>query len=53
MGIEAEIPRARDPQCNIILNVLGGWSKDLDVTLQKLVGSKAKGALKKMQEACL
>ena len=40
-------------QCNIILNVLGGWSKDLDVTLQKLVGSKAKGALKKMQKACL
>ena len=32
-------------QCNIILDVLGGWSKDLDVTLQKLVGSKAKGVL--------
>ena len=39
--------------CNIILDVLGGWSKDLDVTLQKLVGSKAKGVLKKMQKACL
>ena len=38
---------------NIILDVLGGWSKDLDVTLQKLVGSKAKGVLKKMQKACL
>ena len=33
-------------QCNIILDVLGGWSKDLDATLQKLVGSKAKGVLK-------
>ena len=40
-------------QCNIILDVLGGWSKDLDDTLQKLVGSKAKGVLKKMQKACL
>ena len=40
-------------QCNIILDVLGGWSKDLDVSLQKLVGSKAKGVLKKMQKACL
>ena len=40
-------------QCNIILDVLGGWSKDLDVTLQKLVGSKAKDVLKKMQKACL
>ena len=26
-------------QCNIILDVLAGLSKDLDVTLQKLVGS--------------
>ena len=40
-------------QCNIILDVLGGSSKDLDVTLQKLVGSKAKGVLKKTQKACL
>ena len=40
-------------QCNVILDVLGGWSKDLDVTLQKLVGSKDKGVLKKMQKACL
>ena len=38
--------------CNIILDVLLGWSKDLDVTLQKLVGSEAKGVLKKMQMAC-
>ena len=40
-------------QCNIILDVLGGWSKHLDVTLKKLVGSKTKGVLKKMQKACL
>jgi len=40
-------------QSNIILDVLGGWSKDLDVNLQKLTGSKAKVVLKKMQKACL
>ena len=40
-------------QYNIILDVLGGWSKDLDVTVQNLVGSKVKGVLKKMQKACL
>ena len=40
-------------QYNIILDLLGGWSQDLDVTLQKLVGSKAKSVLKKMQKACL
>ena len=40
-------------QSNIILDVLGRWSKDLDVTLAKLVGSKVKGVLKKIQKACL
>ena len=40
-------------QCNIIIDVLEGWSKDLDVSLQELVGSKAKGVLKNMQKACL
>ena len=39
-------------QCNH-LRCTRGWSKDLDVTLQKLVGSKAKGVLKKMQKLCL
>ena len=40
-------------QYSIISDVLGVWSKDLDVTLQKLIGSKVKGVLKKMQKACL
>ena len=40
-------------QYNIILDLLGRWSQDLDVTLQMLVGSKAKGVLKNMQKACL
>ena len=46
-------PRYESNQCNIILDVLLGWSKKLDVILQKLVASKAKGVLKKMQKACL
>lgn len=33
---------------NIIIDVLGGWSKDLDATLQKLVGNRAKDVLRKM-----
>ena len=40
-GIEAEIPRLRDQE---VQYHLGGSSKDLDVTLQKLVGRKAKDA---------
>ena len=31
----------------------GEWSKDLDTTLQKLVGNRAKDVLRKMQKACL
>ena len=37
-------------QCNIIIDVLGGGSKDLDVTLQKLVGSKAKGVCRHVSQ---
>ena len=40
-------------QYNIIIDVLGGWSKDLNDTLQKLVGNRAKDVLRKMQTACL
>lgn len=40
-------------QYNIIIDVLGEWSKDLDTTPQKLVGSRAKDVLRRMQKACL
>ena len=52
-GLKQRYPGNEMNQCNIILDVLGRWAKDLDATLQKLVGSKAKGVLKKMQKACL
>ena len=52
--LKQRYPGYKVNQYNIILNVhyfvLRAWSKDLDVTLQKLVGSKAKGVLKKMQK---
>ena len=47
--LKQRYPGYESNECNIILDVLGGWSKDLDVTLLKLVGSKAKVVLKKMQ----
>ena len=46
------VSRVRDQPVQYHLRCTRGWSKDLDVTLQKLVGSKAKGVLKKMQMAC-
>ena len=48
MGDEAEVPRLISSQ-----TFLGGWSKDLNATLQKLVGNRAKDVLRKMQRACL
>lgn len=40
--LEARYPGYESIECNIILDVLRGWSKDLDITLQQLIGSKAK-----------
>ena len=53
MELKQRYPGYEISQCNIILDVLRGWSKDLDATLQKLVGSKTKGVLKNMQKARL
>ena len=38
-------------QYNSIINVLGGWCRDLEVRLEELVGSKSNGVLHKMQRA--
>ena len=35
------------------MDVLGGWSRDLDVTMQELVGSRSKKVLQNMQKAVL
>ena len=40
-------------QYNIIMGVLGGWCRDLEVKLKKLVGSMSKGVLHKMPKAVL
>ena len=40
-------------QYNIIMDVLGGWCRDLEVKLKELVGSKSNGVLHNMQKAVL
>ena len=40
-------------QYNIIMDVFGGWCRDLKVKLKELVGSKNKGILCNMQKAVL
>ena len=36
-------------QDNVIINVLGGWSEDLEAKMKELVGERAKHVLKRMQ----
>lgn len=40
-------------QFNIILDVLGGRSRDLDLTTRKLFGSRGYGVLRGMQKATI
>ena len=40
-------------QCNIIIDVLGGWSRDVDLTMRKLFGSMGYDVLRGMQKATI
>ena len=40
-------------QYNIIMDVLGGWSRDLGDELNELVGSKSMGVLHNMKKAVI
>ena len=40
-------------QYNIIMDVLGGWSRDLEDELNELDGIKSKGVLHNMQKAVI
>ena len=40
-------------QYNIIMDVLGGWSKETEISVRSLVGRKATQVLEKMQKAVL
>ena len=45
--------RYKVKQCNIIMDVLRGWSLDLEDELNELVGSKSKGVLHNMHKAVI
>ena len=40
-------------QCNIIIDVLGGWLRDVDLTMRKLFGSRGYDVLRRMQKATI
>ena len=37
-------------QYNVIIEILGGWSEDLEAKMKELVGERAKHVLKRMQK---
>ena len=47
LEIKQQYPGYKVEQCNIIIDVLGGWSKELEHTMKKLVGTKSKCGLSK------
>ena len=40
-------------QYNIIIDVLGGYSKDLEESVRKLLGATARGVVEQMQESVI
>ena len=40
-------------QYNIIMDVMGGWSKETEISVQSLVGRKTSQILERMQKAVL
>ena len=39
--------------CNIIIDMLGGLSRDVDLTMKKLFGSRSYDVLRRMQKATI
>ena len=51
--LKQKYPGYEISQYNIIVDVLGGWSTDVEVAVKELVGRRHRDVLKKMQRACL
>ena len=48
--LKKQYPGYNINQCNIVINVLGRWSKELELTMKKLVGVRAKEVLQRIQK---
>ena len=48
-----QYPGYKIVQVNVIMDVLGGWSKELDVEMNKIFGARSSDVLKRMQKAVL
>ena len=48
LELKQQHPGYEVQQCNIIIDALGRWSKDVEETMKKLVGTRSKYVLEKM-----
>ena len=53
MGAKAAVPGYEVKQFNIIIDVLGGWSVDVEETMKDLVGQRSRSVLRWMQKVIL
>ena len=53
LELKQQHPGYEVQQCNIIIDALEGWSKDVEETMKKLVGTRAKCVLEKIQKATI
>ena len=51
--LKQKYPAYEMSQYNIIVDVLGAWSAEVEVAMKELVGRRHRDTLKKMQRACL
>ena len=49
--LKQKYPGYEISQYNIIVDILGGWSTDVEVAVKELVGRRHRDVLKKMQRA--
>ena len=47
-----QYPGYKIVQLNVIMDVLGGWSKELDVEMSKIFGARSSDIVKSHKERC-
>ena len=53
LELKLQHPDYEVQQCNIIIDALGGWSKEVEETMKKFVDARSKFVLEKMQKATI
>ena len=53
LELKQQHPGYEVQQYNIIIDALGGWSKDVEETMKKLVGARSKCVLEKIQKVTI